>query len=456
MLMYEAANAKLGFSMQHINPVLLSPAIQRYAWGSVTDFPQLFGMRNPDSEPMAELWYGTHPDGPTQVCDPAGSPAGFDLRSYVQQFPAQMLGDELGKRYGSELPFLLKVLAAGLPLSLQAHPSKEQAEAGFAREQGLGVPVGAPHRSYRDRNHKPELIAALTPFGAMVGFREPGAIQHLLAPLGPEATPLREALKSGGLQGLYDAVSELSTTRLRSIIHAVKDLIAADDAREQEGQEEDSREQDSREQDSPLALCYRTIVSLSSTYPDDPGVLAPLYLNLLQLQPGQALYLPAGILHAYLYGVGVEIMANSNNVLRGGLTSKFIDREELRRVVRFEPYQAPRLSGAARHEYATSFEEFALSRLELSTKELTVARPQPGPEILLCTHGKALFKVVTNEAPGANSGADPHADPHADPNPTVDLELSAGKAIFVPASCTAYLLSGPATVFRACVGALPA
>ncbi len=433
--MRRAPDAKLGFTMQQIGPVLLSPAIQRYAWGSATDFPQLFGIPNPEGDPMAELWYGTHPDGPTQVCDPSGSSAGYDLRSHVQQTPVQMLGDEVHERFGSELPFLLKVLAASQPLSLQAHPSKEQAQEGFAREEGLCIPVDAPHRSYRDRNHKPELITALTPFGAMVGFREPGVIEGLIAPFGPGGVPLRDALRSRGLEGLYDAISELSPARLQNLVQVVHSLIPAAHDREEE-----SRDETSREEELIQALCYRTIVSLSSAYPNDPGALAPLYLNVLQLQPGQALYLPAGILHAYLHGVGVEVMANSNNVLRGGLTSKFIDRAELRRVVQFEPYQAPLLTGTAPDEYATSFEEFALSRLELSTGQLPVDRAQPGPEILLCTHGTALFQ----------------ASSQAGPFPLRELELPAGKAVFVPATCASYVLTGPATVFRATVGMAPA
>lgn len=434
MLMYGAADAKLGLGMHHLNPVLLAPAVQHYAWGSATDFPRLFGVANPKGEPMAELWYGTHPDGPTKVCDHSGSPTGIDLRSQVQHYPEQSIGAELAQRFGSELPFLLKVIAAAQPLSLQAHPSKEQAEEGFAREEAQGVPVSAPNRSYRDRNHKPELIAALTPFSAMVGFRDPPAIAALIAPLGPEAEPLLEALTSGGIKGMYDGLVGISTTRLRSIISSVTDLVPATDVGEENAQEEAALQ----------ALCYRTLLQLFSAYPNDPGVLAPLYLNVLRLEPGQALYLPAGILHAYLHGVGVEIMANSNNVLRGGLTSKFIDRAELRRVVRFAPYQPPVLNGVASHEYPTSFEEFALTRLDLAAKQLVVARPRPGPEILLCTHGRAIFQ------------AEPNVDVDATVSPAQPLELSAGKAIFVPAACSAYALSGPATVFRATVGTAPA
>ncbi|MFN2311244.1 MAG: mannose-6-phosphate isomerase, class I [Spirochaetia bacterium] len=434
--------------MQQIKPVALAPAVQRYDWGSPTEFPRLFGMPNPEDRPLAELWYGTHPDGPTQVCDSDGCPAGYNLRSYVQHYPAQSLGPEVVERFGVELPFLLKVIAAGRPLSLQAHPSKEQAEAGFAREEGLGIPIGAPNRSYRDRNHKPELLAALTPFGAMVGFREPNEIESLLAPLGSEATSLRRALVAGGIAGIYDAVQAMSAPQLRSIVNAATAVSASELGREGEdglegerGQRgRDSREADSREADSPRRLCYRTIAELSAARPDDPGILAPLYLNVLHLQPGQALYLPSGILHAYLYGVGVEIMANSNNVLRGGLTSKFIDREELQKIVRFEPYQALLLDGVAPLEFPPSFEEFALSRLELTAGPLTVARSQASPEILLCTQKTALFRELTNA----------HSD--GDQLQSRGIQLPAGKAVFVPACCGEYQLFGPGTVFRACVG----
>ncbi len=433
--------ATLIFSMQQIKPVALVPAVQRYDWGSATEFPRLFGMPNPEAIPLAELWYGTHPDGPTQVCDSVGCPAGYDLRSYVQHYPAQSLGSEVVERFGLELPFLLKVIAAARPLSLQAHPSKEQAEAGFAREESLGIPVGAPNRSYRDRNHKPELLAALTPFGAMVGFREPNEIESFLAPLGSEAAPLSRALVARGIEGVYDAVQAMSAPQLQSIVNAATAVSADEHGREGEhGQRSgDNREADSREADSPRSLCYHTIAELSTARPDDPGILAPLYLNVLHLQPGQALYLPSGILHAYLYGVGVEIMANSNNVLRGGLTSKFIDRQELQKVARFEPYQAPLLDGVAPREFRASFEEFALSRLELTANPLTVARSQASPEILLCTQETALFRELTN----ANSDGDQLQ--------SREIQLPAGTAMFVPACCGEYQLLGPGTVFRACV-----
>ncbi|TVR89168.1 MAG: mannose-6-phosphate isomerase, class I [Spirochaetaceae bacterium] len=435
MLMEELAVAKLCFHMQQISPVVLSPAIQRYDWGSPTDIPRLFGIPNPNGEAMAELWYGTHPDGLTQVCDITGAPVEYDLRSFVQQDPERSLGPDVVERFGSELPFLLKVIAAGQPLSLQAHPSKDQAEAGFAREECLGIPQGAPHRSYRDRNHKPELVAALTPFGAMVGFRDPGALEHVIAPIEAEAGLLLAALASGGVERLFDDVLALSLPQLQSIINAVQ-RVAPDESGE--------RGIGGQEQDSARALCYQTILRLALAYPNDPGVLAPLYLNVLHLDPGAALCLPAGVLHAYLYGVGVEIMANSNNVLRGGLTSKYVDREELRRVVSFEPYLPPVLSGAASFAFPTSFEEFALSRLELTASPFTVARSNAGPEILLCTKGTARVKVMADANGSANQ-------------PCVqDLEVPAGKAVFVPAFCTDFVLTGPATVFRACVGTAPA
>ena len=435
MLMEQLAVAKLWFHMQQMSATVLSPAIQRYAWGSPTDFLRLFGIPNPNGEPMAELWYGTHPDGLTQVCDATGAPMGHDLRSLVQQDPQSSLGPDIAERFGSELPFLLKVIAAGQPLSLQAHPSKEQAEAGFAREEGLGIPVAAPHRSYRDRNHKPELVAALTAFGAMVGFRDPGALENVLAPIEAEAGLLLAALHSGGIERLYDAVAELSLRELRSIIGAVERVLTDESGERRTG---------SPEEDSVRTLCYQTIVRLASAYPNDPGVLAPLYLNVLHLKAGDALCLPAGVLHAYLHGVGVEIMANSNNVLRGGLTSKYVDREELRRVVRFEPYQPPILSGAASFTFPTSFEEFSLARLELTASPLTVARSDAVPEILLCTKGTARVKVVGD---GSRAAVRPQEQ---------ELEIPAARAVFVPAYCTAFVLTGPATVFRACVGAAPA
>ncbi len=357
----------------------LDNTVRPYAWGSTTAIPELLGTE-PTGEPQAELWMGAHPGAPSRV-DRGSGPA--PLNQVIDADPEGELGAAAVHRFGPRLPFLLKVLAAGAPLSLQVHPDRRQAEAGYADEEARGVPVDAPHRNYKDPNHKPELICALTPFDGLCGFRDPKEAADLLEGLGVDALkpyvdtlrvrPEEEALREV-LAGVLGADREAMAGPVRQATEAAGRLGA---------------------EDGPFADSYAAYAAAAVHYPGDPGVIAAMLLNHVRLEPGEALYLGAGVPHAYLGGLGVEIMANSDNVLRCGLTPKHVDVPELLRVVRFEagdPGVRRPVPGADGEEvYQVPIDEFRLSRYVLDAgqpRELDDRTPQ----ILLCTAGQVELR----------------------------------------------------------------
>ena len=342
----------------------LEGAIRKYDWGSTSSIPSLLGCAE-DGKPWAELWLGAHPSAPSVVGE-----SRTPLDELIAADPAAQLGTAVTDRFGS-LPFLFKVLAAAAPLSLQAHPSVPQAEAGYAREDAAGIPIDAPNRSFRDRFHKPELICALTDFHALCGFRDPVATLDVLATIDTAALdPIRDRLAVfSDVDGLGPLLEYLLTLPATDAAALVAPVVAAC------GVPGSDRHADVR----------AMAAALGERYPGDAGVVTALLLNLVHLKPGEALFLGAGSLHAYLGGTGVEIMANSDNVLRGGLTTKHIDIPTLLEVVDAQPIepvvQRPALvRGIA--SYDTPVPEFLLDRLDLDGSA-TVS----GPAILLCTDG---------------------------------------------------------------------
>ena len=342
----------------------LEGAIRKYDWGSTSSIPSLLGCAE-DGKPWAELWLGAHPSAPSVVGE-----SRTPLDELIAADPAAQLGTAVTDRFGS-LPFLFKVLAAAAPLSLQAHPSVPQAEAGYAREDAAGIPIDAPSRSFRDRFHKPELICALTDFHALCGFRDPVATLDVLATIDTAALdPIRDRLAVfSDVDGLGPLLEYLLTLPAADAAALVAPVVAAC------GVPGSDRHADVR----------AMAAALGERYPGDAGVVTALLLNLVHLKPGEALFLGAGSLHAYLGGTGVEIMANSDNVLRGGLTTKHIDIPTLLEVVDARPIepivQRPALvQGIA--SYDTPVPEFLLDRLDLDGSA-TVS----GPAILLCTDG---------------------------------------------------------------------
>lgn len=385
---------------------IIEGVIRDYDWGSTTELADLLGIPV-TGKPMAELWLGAHPSSPARV-----GPAGVPLDRVVAADPAGALGPHRARF--DELPFLLKVLTAARPLSLQAHPSTAQAEAGFAREEAAGVPRDAPGRSFRDRSHKPELICALSRFEALSGFRDAhGSLEVLAAidtpALDPLSAMLRRAPDADGLGHALEWLLTLDRDAAASVVEPVVEACRTSDRAGAGG-------------------VHRIVVALGDRYPGDIGVVVALLLNPVILEPGEALFLGAGNLHAYLRGSAVEVMANSDNVLRGGLTSKHVDTTALLDVVEARPMapeiqRPPVVDGIVR--YASPVEEFALSRVELDG----TATLEAGPAILLCTAGAAT------------------CGPHI---------LDRGTAMWVPAIDGPIELQGRATVFRAGIGPSPA
>ncbi|GAA3489147.1 mannose-6-phosphate isomerase, class I [Streptomyces cremeus] len=417
----------------------LANTVRPYAWGSVTAIPELLGTE-PTGEPQAELWMGAHPGAPSRIARPTrgahGTPATRDaagavdrptdsdpralrpLSDVIAADPEGELGPAAVKEFGPRLPFLFKVLAAGAPLSLQVHPNLAQAQEGYADEERRGVPVDAPDRNYKDANHKPELICALTGFNGLCGFRVPAESADLLDALAvdslkPYADLLRAHPEEAALREVLTAVLTADPADMAATVTATAHAaarLAADPAT------------------APTeAAAYAAYAGLAHHFPGDPGVLAAMLLNHVRLQPGEALFLGAGVPHAYLDGLGVEIMANSDNVLRCGLTPKHVDVPELLRVVRFEATDPgvlrPEAAPDGEELYDTPIDEFRLSRYVLSADAAPARLPAGAPQILLCTAGS------------------PRAG---------DLPLAPGESVFVPADEKTEL-SGPGTVFRATI-----
>ena len=400
----------------------LDGVVRPYAWGSRTAIASLRGMPTPSPHPEAELWFGAHPAAPAHCVDGG---AGEDLLTVIDGDPAGQLGAHCADRFDHRLPFLLKVLAAEEPLSLQAHPTKEQARAGFARENAAGIPVDAPNRNYRDDNHKPELVVALSEFDALAGFRDPAVTVELLRALQvPELDSYLGLLAgqpdSHGLRALFTTWLTLPDSILRSVIPAVLEAaIAYLNSGERR-----------------FALELQTVLELGEAYPMDPGVLTVLLLNRLRLSPGEGLFLGAGNLHAYLRGTAVEIMANSDNVLRGGLTPKHMDVPELLAVLDFAPSAVDDLLPTVRtvgpeRIYSTPAPEFRLSRIELdgtgTHRPSSVSLDAPGPQMLTVISGTVEVRGHGTDYVSVTPGRSLWL---ADSDPDVVVRAASSSAVF--------------------------
>src|SRR5919202_872867 len=355
----------------------LTSSVRFYPWGSRTVIPELLGQPSPAPQPHAELWMGAHPDEPSLLAD------GRPLDRAIAEEPERLLGARAVSRFGPRLPFLMKVLAADRPLSLQAHPTMEQAAAGYAAEEAAGVLRDYPTRTFKDPFHKPELLLALTTFEALCGFRPLEESLHCLAKLQvPELRPTIAALARGGLRAAIPQLLALSGERRSELVGAVAAKAASFVAAH----------------DPEFINTYRWAAALAETYPGDPGVVISLMCNHLKLSPGEAVYLPAGNLHAYLSGAGVEVMASSDNVLRGGLTGKHVDLAALMEVLDFSDGRIPVLHpvlGPGGLRYPVPIEDFDLTRCELDAGagQLTTR----GPQVLLCTEGRVTPASPTRE-----------------------------------------------------------
>lgn len=347
-------------------------SVQNYAWGSHTALTELYGIANPNNLPMAELWMGAHPKSSSQILDASGTPR--SLREIIDGDKARLLGSKVAERFG-ELPFLFKVLCADQPLSIQVHPNKQASEIGFAKENAAGIPLDAAERNYKDPNHKPELVFALTPFLAMNAFREFAEIVTLLQPVADAHPAIGDFLSSPDAERLSQLLASLLNMQGDEKSHALSVLQSALDA----------------EQGEP----WQTIRLIAEFYPDDSGLFSPLLLNVVKLNPGDAMFLFAETPHAYLQGVALEVMANSDNVLRAGLTPKYIDIPELVANVKFVAKPAAELltqpeQHGAELDFPIPVDDFAFSLHALSAQESTIA--QQSAAIVFCVEGEAVIR----------------------------------------------------------------
>jgi mannose-6-phosphate isomerase len=397
---------------------LMRNRIRPYAWGSRTAIAELTGAPSPAAHPQAEMWMGAHPGDPSVLL---GAHDDRSLADAVAADPEAMLGAGVTAAFGGRFPFLLKVLAAAEPVSMQAHPTAAQARGGFDREEAMGIPVSHPNRNYRDPYAKPEMIAALTEIQALCGFAEPQRTVEVISGLGVPQLDHYLALLSGqpdaeGTRALFSSLITVPSSVFGALLDAV---MAACVTKLRQGA-------------GPYLAEYRTVLELGERYPGDAGVLASLLLNRITLHPGQALFLSAGNLHAYLSGVGVEIMGNSDNVLRGGLTPKHVDVPELMRVLDFTPGPMPILVGEAGPTgelvYPAPTVEFRLSRIDVghAIREIT----HDGPQVILVTAGTVTVTAAGREA----------------------IEAVKGQSVWIAAEDRSVRISGEGTIFRATDG----
>jgi len=368
-----------------------------YAWGSRTLLPRFLG-RPGDGEPHAELWVGAHPGDPARLAD------GRTLIDLLAEHPERELGAGVARRFDGRLPFLMKALAAAEPLSLQVHPTPERAREGFARENAAGVEIGAPERSYQDDSHKPELIYAITRFEGMAGFRDVDRSVAILRLLElPWADEIAEALSSGPAEeALHRAVTTMLAMDGEELAEALVDLgKAARAAEDRSHRHRPPTSRHHRERTSVEREALRVFAqagALAERYPGDSGVLVTLLLNHVVLSPGEAMFLDAGVVHAYTSGFGIEIMASSDNVVRAGLTPKHVDVDELLEIADFAPIPPPVCSPRAVAEGLVAFsppvEEFSLHIAQAPTDAL----PAAGPRILLVIDGEVEVVTATDRA----------------------------------------------------------
>ena len=396
--------------MDHMG--ILKNPVQKYAWGSGTALQSLLDWPEPWEEPAAELWMGVHPKAPSEV------QVDGDWRSLVDVIaddPVSVMGNDAAEHFSNRLPFLFKVLAADRPLSIQVHPDMNQAREGFNRENRLNIPLDAPHRNYKDACHKPECLCAVTRFEAMKGFRAPENILKLMdqvfggTPV-KELDPLRKEQNSSGLKRFFSSLLSMDMARQAQVVN--KAVQGA-----QRFSDEDP--------------AFYWLLELNREYPGDVGVLSPLFLNLVDLSPGEAIYVPAGELHAYLSGVGMEIMASSDNVLRGGLTPKHMDIPELLNIVNFTANpvikQRPVVDDNFERIYKTPADEFQLTEIVLKGDERFTSKKKRSVDILICMAGEGRIEE-------SESGR--------------VLPLKKGMSIIVPSAVPGYAVSGNITLYK--------
>ncbi|EGR2422862.1 mannose-6-phosphate isomer [Vibrio cholerae] len=387
----------------------LNNPIKNFQWGSTSAFSDLFKIANPHQLPQAELWMGAHPNGSSTITIDKKESTLVDA---ISSNPSLWLGDQSG-RYEDKLPFLVKILAANQPLSIQVHPSKEAAQVGFDKENEQGIALDAAERNFKDANHKPELVYAITPYLAMNGFRELSSIHRLFsAAILPSIKAILDPFLSNPtqetLEQLFAAILLMGEKQKAS---AVSELLSFEPTLGESAE---------------VMETFKLITELAKLYPSDVGLFSPLFLNVVELKPGEAMFLFAETPHAYLKGVGVEVMANSDNVLRAGLTPKYIDVPELLANTKFEPIKASDLrmqpsQDGNRSVYPIPVDDFKFDIIREGEIEIVSS----SPEILLCIEGSV--EICSSQS---------------------RVSLKAGESVIIPAATSSYSFSNYGTVAR--------
>ncbi|MET0392984.1 MAG: mannose-6-phosphate isomerase, class I [Chitinophagaceae bacterium] len=396
----------------------LTGTVKHYDWGGHSFIPALLGITAEAGTPYAEYWLGVHPQADCRVTGGAGAPV--LLRDIINQQGENVLGKEVFEQFGT-LPFLLKALDVKQMLSIQVHPSREEARKDFARENEAGIPLDSPQRNYKDDNHKPELMAAMGGFWLLHGFRPEAAMKQVLNEV-PELQPLAAVFEQSGYQGLYSHVMQLPQEQVNEQLQPLLDRIVP------------LYQAGKLDKGTPDYWAARGALTFSGPGKTDRGIFSVYLFNLVRLEEGEAIFQDAGVPHAYLEGQNVEIMASSDNVLRGGLTTKHIDVKELLKHVKCEPTHPNILKGiwsGPEKIYRTPAPDFELSVFDLPAGGQASFMPHT-TEILLLVKGKVAVQGAQSE---------------------VILKQGAPAAVVFPGAAIRIDAAEPALVFRATVPA---
>ncbi|MBC8033861.1 MAG: mannose-6-phosphate isomerase, class I [Chitinophagaceae bacterium] len=375
----------------------ISGKIQHYQWGGYHFIPSLLHLVNEENKPFAEYWLGAHDNAPAQLA----TESGITLNAYIQQHP-EVLGAQVSSRF-KRLPYLLKVLDVHDMLSIQVHPSKDAAVSEYARENNAGIPLAAGHRNYKDDNHKPELMVALSDFWLLHGFKPEAAILETIG-LVPEFDFMLPLFREGGYKKLYGVLMEMEQDDVNRILQPLLERIVA------------AYDTDYLKKESPHFWAARAALTFNTPDRIDRGIFSVYLLNLVHLKEGEAIFQEAGVLHAYLEGQNMEIMANSDNVLRGGLTPKHIDVKELMKHVDFNATNPAIIKGEdigdGEEVFQSPAPDFRLSRftpkghaiylIHLTTTDIFLAMEgtvlmKSGGTALLLKAGEAAVGFVGSE-----------------------------------------------------------
>ncbi len=397
--------------LKHIEK--LTNKIQNYAWGSHTAIPELMNKESVSDVPQAELWLGAHPKASSEIIINGKHKT---IIKIIEESPNDILGKKTAAKFNNRLPYLFKILAAAKPLSIQAHPNKAMAVKGYDQENKNRIPIDAHNRNYKDNNHKPELICALTPFWALNGFRKIKDIIRLL-----------EQINYKGLNG-YNVLKK--EQNFQAFKHFFNELMIMQPVLQKNIIEQAVKNAENLSNDN---IIFEWIVKLNNEYPLDVGVLSPILLNLIYLKPEQAMFLQAGTLHAYLGGTCIELMANSDNVLRGGLTPKHVDVPELLKNLDFNTQDVkiilPEESNIKYEKiYKTDADEFILSVIILKNGDRYASPIKRSAEIIICTNGKGEISEEQLEK---------------------KILIQKGESVIIPAVVKKYYINGNATLYKA-------